>query len=177
MISDNEKGNRYHDEKGRFASGSGNKASEINDLSDYAKYKESLKTALKGVLNKLESFRGKPAGSYDVVTGEKVDLPDGYMVSFHQNEPDENGHYKSHFGRYTPEEYDRLALQLALDNDVEVYIGTYDDDPEISYKVKTEDEAQKIAEENNQKSYYNNAEQKEIPNPKYDKTKNPMHED
>ena len=76
-------------------------------------YEEKIYRALKGTIAKLETYRGREEGTYDFVTGEPVNLSDGYMVTFHQNEADENGHYKSHFGRYTPEEYDKMAFEFA----------------------------------------------------------------
>ena len=186
MISDNEKGNRYHvpagsSKGGQFASKNemGGDTPQVNDLSDFAKYQESLKTALKGVINKLESFRGKSDGTYDFVTGEPVDLSDGYMVTFHQNEADENGHYKSHFGRYTSEEYDRRSLEFAQANNARVYIGVFDDEPEISFKVDSLEEAIRLMKEYKQKSIWNNAAGKAIPNEDYEKVKseNPMQGD
>lgn len=176
MISDNEKGNRYHDEKGRFASGSGNKAATSKDIGSDERmfYEEKIQRALKGVMSKLETYRDKDEGTYDFVTGEPVDLSDGYMVTFHQNEADENGHYKSHFGKYTPEEYDKLAFEFARDNDAIVYIGVYDNEPEISFKVKTKVQARELAEKYNQDSYWDNEKGKLRMNRKRDKAQNPM---
>lgn len=99
------------------------------------------------------------------------------MVTFHQNEPDENGHYKSHYGRYSDEEYDNLTNQFASDNDAEVYIGVFDGEPEISFKVKSHKQAYDLMTKYNQKSLWNNQEKEIEENPYYDKGKNPMRGD
>lgn len=174
MISDNEKGNRYHDARGRFASGSGNKASSDVSQNERMFYEEKIYRALKGTIAKLETYRGREEGTYDFVTGEPVNLSDGYMVTFHQNEADENGHYKSHFGRYTPEEYDKMAFEFARDNDATVYVGVYDNEPEISFKVKTKAQAKALAEKYHQDSYWDNEKGKLRMNRKRDKAQNPM---
>jgi hypothetical protein len=174
MISDNTKGNKYHDSKGRFASASGTKAEPTQGIKEV-----EYNNKLKGVIDILESYRGKSEGTYDFLTGEPVNLTDGYMVTFHRNEADENGHYKSHFGRYTPEEYDEEARKFALENDAEVFIGVYDNEPEISFKVKTREQAQELMIKYNQKSYWDNAQGKAYDNtvPPYDKKDNPMQGD
>ena len=103
-----------------------------------------------------------------------MDLTDGYMVTFHQNEPDAEGHYKSHYGRYTDEEYDKLTNEFAQQNDAEVFIGVFDDEPEISFKVKSKKLAKRLAWKYNQDSYWDNAKRETCPNIKRDKTKNPL---
>lgn len=139
---------------------------------------ERGKSVAKDVIKTLKTYAGKPEGTYDYKTGEPVSLNDGYMVTFHQNEPDENGHYKSHYGRYTEEEYDKLTNDFAQKNNAEVFVGVFDDEPEISFKVKTREQAKRLAIENNQKSYWNNKKGREWQNKKhYDKTKNPMRGD
>lgn len=136
---------------------------------------------VKGIINNLKTYEGKSEGTYDYLTGKPVTLTDGYMVSFHQNEPDENGHYKSHYGRYTEEEYDRLSNKFAKDNDAEMYVGVFDDEPEISFKVKTKEQALKLMIEHNQDSIWDNEtaakgdyENALIKNLKRDKRKNPL---
>lgn len=136
---------------------------------------------VKGIINNLKTYEGKPEGTYDYLTGKPVTLTDGYMVSFHQNEPDENGHHKSHYGRYTEKEYDRLSNEFAKNNDAEMYVGVFDDDPEISFKVKTKEQALKLMIEHNQDSIWDNEtaakgdyENALIKNLKRDKRKNPL---
>ena len=133
------------------------------------------------VINKLKSFEGKEVGTYNYDTGELVDLSDGYMVTFHQNEPDVNGNYKSHYGRYTPDEYDELTNKFAIDNNAEVFIGVFDDEPEISFKVKDFELAIKLMIENNQDSIWDNQagaegnyEKALIKNVKRNKKNNPL---
>ena len=138
---------------------------------------ESGERRYKGVIQRVRSFEGKGEGTYDYDTGKRVDLSDGYMVTFHQNEPDKNGHYKSHYGRYTPDEYDRLTEAFVRDNNAEVFVGVFDDEPEISFKVRTEKQAMALARKYNQESYWDNAEGKTKSNTQYDKTKNPMRGD
>ncbi|MBO6263845.1 MAG: hypothetical protein J6N93_06230 [Clostridia bacterium] len=129
------------------------------------------------VMKRLKSFIGREQATYDYQTGKKVELKDGYMVSFHQNEPNESGHYKSHFGRYSEEEYDRLANKFVEENDAEIYIGTYDEDPEISFKVKDKKQAIKLMIDYNQDAIWDNQNGKLIKNKNRDKSKNPMKEE
>jgi len=163
MISSNTEGNRYHDEDGKFASAPNSSGAKTDDKKIKAntafkkiatsastptsqsgmaagsgprKENPELKAKLKGTINMLEGYRGKPEGTYNLLTGEMVNLSDGFMVTFHQNEADENGHYKSHFGRYTSDEYDQTAYDFAMDNDAEVFVGVFDNEPEISFKVE-----------------------------------------
>ena len=182
MVSSNTKGNPNHDNKGRFSSApSGAKTESVKPQQQPIQGMKEVEynNKLKGVMNTLETYRGKPEGTYDFLTGDPVNLTDGYMVTFHQNEADENGHYKSHFGRYTSDEYDEEARKFALENDAEVFIGVYDDEPEISFKVKTLEQALRLGREHNQKSIWDNAEGDVIPIEEeyYDKKKNPMRED
>lgn len=201
MISNNTEGNRYHDEDGKFASApnsSGgaktdvaNKREKIssnifkktyskqaNTVTQLKKENPELKAKLTGTINMLEGYRGKPEGTYNLLTGEMVNLSDGFMVTFHQNEADENGHYKSHFGRYTSDEYDRIAYLFAMDNDAEVFVGVFDNEPEISFKVKTKAQAQDLMFKYNQKSIWDNEVGDVIENTiTYNPKENPMQED
>ena len=154
MISDNEKGNRYHDARGRFASGSGNKANGDVSQNERMFYEEKIYRALKGTIAKLETYRGREEGTYDFVTGEPVNLSDGYMVTCHQN--------------------DKMAFEFARDNDATVYVGVYDNEPEISFKVKTKAQAKALAEKYHQDSYWDNEKGKLRMNRKRDKAQNPM---
>lgn len=129
----------------------------------------------------MRTYEGKPVGTYDYKTGKLVNLKDGYMVTFHQNEPDENGHYKSHYGRYTDEEYDEMASKFAEENDAEIFVGVFDDEPEISFKVKTQEQALKLMIQYHQDSIWDNKtaargdyENALIKNIKRDKSKNPL---
>ena len=142
---------------------------------------KSSHTPVRGIMTYVAKFQGKPEGTYDYKTGKPVSLTDGYMVTFHQNEADEEGHYKSHYGRYTKEEYDRLANEFVEQNDAEMYVGVFDNEPEISFKVKTKEQALKLMFEHNQDSIWDNEtaakgdyENALIKNTKRDKGKNPL---
>ena len=201
MISNNTEGNRYHDEDGKFASApnSGAKTDDKKIKANTAfkkvvapstpklqsetvtaaangprKENPELKAKLKGTINMLEGYRGRPEGTYNLLTGEMVNLSDGFMVTFHQNEADENGHYKSHFGRYTSDEYDQTAYDFAMDNDAEVFVGVFDNEPEISLKVKTKAQAKALSEKYHQQSYWDNKKGEAKENKKRDKRQNPM---
>lgn len=126
------------------------------------------------VKEKLKTFAGKEVGTYNYNTGKLVNLTDGYMVTFHQNEPDENGHYKSHYGRYTDDEYDKLTNDFARENNAEVFVGVFDDEPEISFKVKTFEQAEALMIKYNQDSLWDNKENELLKNKMRDKSKNPL---
>ena len=136
----------------------------------------------KGIMDVVKASESlKENGTYDLETGEKLDLPEGYMANFHQNEPDEKGDYKSHWGRYTPEEYARLTAEIAKKYGAKVYIGRYGE-PEVTFCFETKEQALEVMEKYNQESAWDNATYAEtgkgelayIPNPKYDKKQNPM---
>lgn len=128
----------------------------------------------KGVIRKIKSFEGQEEGTYDYNTGNPVNLKDGYMVTFHQNEPDKNGHYKSHYGRYTEQEYDDITNKFAKENNAKVYVGVFDGEPEISFKVKTFVQAKRLAIIHNQDSVWDNKNGQIWKNIKRDKNKNPL---
>lgn len=142
---------------------------------------KSSNTPARGIMKYVAKFQGKPEGTYNYKTGKPVNLTDGYMVTFHQNEADEEGHYKTHYGRYTEEEYDRLANEFVEQNDAEMYVGVFDNEPEISFKVKTKEQALRLMFEHNQDSIWDNEtaakgdyENALIKNTKRDKSKNPL---
>lgn len=127
----------------------------------------------KQVQKKVETFRGKPVGTYDLATGKLKEYSNGYCVSFHQNEPDKKGNYKSHMGRYTPEEYDQTTNELQKQG-LEVNVGVFDDEPEVSFWTKDKRQALTLMVKYNQHSIYDVEAGDIIENPFYDKTKNPM---
>lgn len=170
----------YDDNSGRYAKDNGGNSKD--DLKFFLPSKEKYiditpREEISGVIKRLKNYKGKEPATYDYATGKKVDLKDGYMVTFHQNEPDESGHYKSHFGRYTEEEYDRLTNEFVKENDAEIFIGTYDEEPEISFKVKDKKQAIKLMIDYNQDAIWDNQNGKLIKNKNRDKTKNPMKEE
>lgn len=62
-------------------------------------------------------------------------------------------------------DYDNLTNQFASDNDAEVYIGVFDGEPEISFKVKSHKQAYDLMTKYNQKSLWNNQEKEIEENP------------
>ena len=42
-------------------------------------------------MSKIRNFKSKEEGTFDFETGKPKNYPNGYSVSFHQNEPDANG--------------------------------------------------------------------------------------
>ena len=181
-----DKGNPWHSDKnGQFTSadGGGVKSLDEKNKENYqktignepeAKYNN---VKLVGVIDRIMSFETKEDNqSYDYETGEVVDFDDGFMVSFHQNEDDGFGGFLSHFGKYTPEQYDQMATEFANKNKVDaITIGVYGGQPEISFKVKSIKQAWKLMIEHNQESIYDNrGGGKLILNPYYVSSKNPM---
>ena len=167
----------YDEESGQYGGGTTYRQNTSYDeilKDDKAKEAPKFKNKFSNVFDKLKNYADKPIGTYDYNTGKLENLTDGYMVSFHQNEPDENGHYKSHYGRYTSEKYDEFANDFAEKNNAEIFIGVFDDEPEISFKVKDFEQAKELAIKHNQKSVWLNAENDYWENPYYDKTQNPM---
>ena len=132
---------------------------------------------MKDVINRLKTFVEKDEGTYDFYSGKLVVLLNGFMVSFHQNEADAAGHYKSHYGNYTNEAYDRLSNDFVRQYKAEAYIGVYDTEPEISFKVDEFTKAVEAAKRYNQKCIWKNAEREGWDNPDYDVKKNPMRGD
>jgi len=93
-----------------------------------------------------ELGKGLKDGTYDLKTGKKLDLEgdDSYMVSFEQSSD-----------AYTPEEYNKIIKELMDETGSEAYLGVYGQ-PEISFKVATEEEAMALAKRFNQESIYFN---------------------
>lgn len=115
--------------------------------------KHLTKKPIKGIMKSVEGYKGKPDGTYDLRTGEKKEYTSGYSVTFHQNEPDKDGNFKSIFGRYKPEEYDRLANELAEEYGTDIDVGVFKN-PEVSFHIESLQDAAKIAIKFNQHSIY-----------------------
>ena len=75
------------------------------------------------------------------------------------------------------EEYDKLTHKFVKENGAEVFVGVFDDEPEISFKAKTIEQAERLAVKYNQKSFWKNAEFEEWDNLHYDVKGNPMRGD
>lgn len=109
---------------------------------------------VRDIINKVKSYKGKPDGTYNMATGEPIEYKTGYCFSFHQNEPDENGNFKSAYGRYSPQEYDRIANEIAEKYDLPINIGVYGN-PEVSSHTEDFNLAKELAKKYNQQSVYN----------------------
>ena len=163
------------DKGGKFTSkGGGESGASEKEQTEEKTYK---KTEFNGVMKKLAEYKDKGAGSYSYETGEPVKKTEGYFVSFHQNEPDENGKFKSHFGKYTEDGYDQEANDFINGNKLEPVVGNYDSDPELSGWTMDREKAMELAKKYNQESIYDAEMGEIILNPYYDKTKNPMRGD
>lgn len=160
------------DKNGQFTSKGGGEGSVSKP--EKSVEKSSKKGSMKGVMEKLSEYKNKGAGSYSYETGEPVEKSEGYFVSFHQNEPDENGDFKSHFGGYSKDGYDKEANSFIYDNELEPVIGNYDTDPELSGWTMDRKKAMELAEKHNQLLIWDCKRGKEILNIKYDAKKNPM---
>ena len=125
-------------------------------------------------MSKIRSFKAKEDGTYDFETGKPKDYPDGYSVSFHQNEPDANGNWKSDYGRYTEEDYDKNVAEMVSESGGELNIGYFSGTPEVSVWVKGIKEAKKLMKKYNQHSIWDWKAGDIILNPNYNPKENPM---
>lgn len=115
----------------------------------------------KGVLEKVRNFSAKEPGTYSATTGEKLDIPEGYSVTFHQNMTADNP-----YGAYTDDDYAAMcAIAKHELGSEDVYIGFFGN-PEVSFLCKDEKTAKKFAIEHNQHSIWNNWTNKLIVNRK-----------
>ena len=151
------------DSDGKFSKSGGSKKSK-NKLTN---------KPIKGIIKSVEGYKGKPDGTYDLRTGESKNYDSGYAVTFHQNEPDKDGKLKSIFGRYTPEEYDRLTNEIAEKYDADVNVGVFGN-PEVSFHIDNLQDAAKIAMKYNQQSLWCFKTGKAILFSGYDRSQNPI---
>lgn len=136
--------------------------------------KSSNKPKVSKVINKVESYRGRSMETYSLTDGKERSYNEGYSVTFHQNEPDEKGGYKSHMGRYSDDEYDSLTNKIAEKYGADVNVGVFDDEPEISFHIKNLNDATRLMKKYNQHSIWDWKRGKLIVNKRYDPKKNPM---
>lgn len=125
-------------------------------------------------MSKIRNFKAKEDGTYDFETGKPKDYPDGYSVSFHQNEPDAKGNWKSDYGRYSDEDYDKNVSDMVKETGGELNIGYFAGTPEVSVWVKDFKIAVKMAKKHNQHSVWDWKAGDVWINPDYDPKKNPM---
>ena len=127
-------------------------------------------------MSKIRNFKAKEEGTFDFETGKPKNYPNGYSVSFHQNEPDANGKWKSDYGRYSDKDYDKNVADLVKETGGELNIGYFAGTPEVSVWVKDFKTAVKMAKKHNQHSIWNWKKGDVWINPDYDPKKNPMKE-
>ena len=139
---------------------------------DHPEVKKEAKK-YKGVLDKVKNFREQNPdaedGTYSATTGKRIDLTDGFCVTFHQNLKADDP-----FGGYTDEDYANMCAiaknELGSDD---VNIGFFGN-PEVSFHCKDAKKAQKFAIEHNQHSVYNVADDDLWINPYYNRRTNPI---
>ena len=136
------------------------------------KVKETSRKYL-DVMDKVKNFaKNNPnaeTGSYDAITGERVDDPKGYCVTFHQNLSLDDP-----YGAYDSDTYAGMcaAAVKELDSD-RVYIGYYGN-PEVSFSCNSFEKAMEFAVDHNQKSVYCGDTGVTIKNPYYNEKWNPI---
>lgn len=128
----------------------------------------------KNTMSKIRSFKADSDGTYDFETGKPKDYPNGFSVSFHQNEPDANGNWKSDYGRYSESDYDKNVETLVKESGGELNIGYFAGTPEVSVWVKDRKSAIALMKKHNQHSIWDWEKGEIIENADYDPKKNPM---
>lgn len=163
-------------EKGEITNavyGTGNGFVEYSEKKSVESGKNSGKV-YKNTMSKIRNFKAKSDGTYDFETGKPKDYPDGYSVSFHQNEPDAKGNWKSDYGRYSDADYDKNVSDMVKETGGELNIGYFAGTPEVSVWVKDFKTAVKMAKKHNQHSVWDWKAGDVWINPDYDPKKNPM---
>lgn len=163
------------DSDGKFTNKGSSESSGGEENKKLDKNESGVKV-YKNTMKKVREFKAKSDGTYDFNTGKPKDYPDGYSVSFHQNEPDENGKWKSDYGRYTEEDYDKNVVDMVEKTGGELNVGYFSGTPEVSVWVKDVFKAVKFAIDNNQQSIWDWEKGDVLENPYYDPKKNPMKE-
>lgn len=90
-------------------------------------------------------------GTYDIDTGEKVNLKEGIQVSFSQKSDN-----------YSDEYFDELVRKLEKLTGSKAYVGCFEGSAEISYCCKDKNIAYRILKEFYQESVWNNKKGVEI---------------
>ena len=153
--------------------GTGNGFVEYSEKKSVESGKNSGKV-YKNTMSKVRNFKANEEGTFDYETGKPKSYPKGYSVSFHQNEPDENGNYKSDYGRYSDADYDKNVKDMVEKTGGELNIGYFAGTPEVSVWVDDVFKAVKFAIDNNQQSIWDWEKGDILENPYYDPKKNPM---
>ena len=112
--------------------------------------------------DKLKAIKGKPDGTYDLDTGERVNFGNkGYNVSFEQSSD-----------KYSDGEYYDKIYECRNKCDGKVYGGVFGGDPEISFYTKDKKTAVEIMKKYNQHSIWDNSIQDVIENEDQNEKKN-----
>lgn len=126
----------------------------------------------KGILNKVKDFKADEDGTFSATTGERLDLTEGFCVTFHQNLEIGN-----EYGAYDDDTYAKMcAISKKELGSSDVYIGYYGN-PEVSFNCPDEKTAMDFAVRHNQKSIYNCKTGKTILNKHYNPDSNPIEGD
>ncbi len=126
----------------------------------------------KGILDKVKTFKADEDGTFSATTGEKLDLTEGFCVTFHQNHK-----IGDEYGAYDDDTYSKMcALAKNELGSSDVYIGYYGN-PEVSFNCANEKTAMDFAVKHNQKSIYNCKTGKTILNKHYNPATNPIEGD
>lgn len=118
------------------------------------------------IKNELQKFNSSKYedGTYNVLTGEKVDFGDkGFNVSFEQSTDN-----------YTDAQYYDKIEECRKLCDGNIYAGKFGGEPEISFYTKDKKTAVKIMKKYNQHSIWSNELGDVIENPDYNENKNPV---
>ena len=126
----------------------------------------------RGVLNKVKTFKADEDGTFSATTGERLDLTEGFCVTFHQNLK-----IGDEYGAYDDDTYSKMcAITKHELKSSDVYIGYYGN-PEVSFNCPDEKTAMDFAIKHNQKSIYNCKTGKTILNKHYNPETNPIEGD
>ena len=126
----------------------------------------------RGVLNKVKTFKADEDGTFSATTGERLDLTEGFCVTFHQNLK-----IGDEYGAYDDDTYSKMcAITKHELKSSDVYIGYYGN-PEVSFNCPDEKTAMDFAVRHNQKSIYNCKTGKTILNKHYNPETNPIEGD
>jgi hypothetical protein len=120
-----------------------------------------------GFMKTVNTTKVSGYGTYDLKTGKLVtDKKTGYWVSFQVNK--EIGKHRD----YTPEEYDMYVYECVMRTGSVPYLGSYGN-PEMTFWTKDKELAEQMAEDYNQKSYFDIKKQDEKINDNYNYETNP----
>ena len=101
---------------------------------------------IKGAKQRVAQFASKSDGTYDAETGEPIDYPDGYQVSFVR---------PNAFDQLSDEQWDELSSYIAEKYGSKEHIGVYDGNAETSFRITNLEDAKELMYIFNQDSILN----------------------